>query len=197
MVHRLSSLNSCFEANQCWYVFNLSFHYETVSLPRSLQVRKLCLPTQEIPLQQLPQKGNFPQKWAQLMPLSRAVWRGSGMRALQTPLLTAASTGICSSALAERAPLHPAPLSPGTARTLLRVQSTDFLLEKKISWDKHRTHRAPKEQRKRRGNCRKALQTVLISHLKIREKILPPLLDLFWRYVGHCTLSLTCSTGSI
>lgn len=131
MVHRLSSLNSCFEANQCWYVFNLSFHYETVSLPRSLQVRKLCLPTQEIPLQQLPQKGNFPQKWAQLMPLSRAVWRGSGMRALQTPLLTAASTGICSSALAERAPPHPAPLSPGTARTLLRVQSTDFLLEKK------------------------------------------------------------------
>lgn len=62
MVHRLSSLNSCFEANQGWYVFNLSFHYETVSLPRSLQVRKLCLPTQEIPLQQLPQKGNFPQK---------------------------------------------------------------------------------------------------------------------------------------
>lgn len=69
-----------------WYVFNLSFHYETVSLPRSLQVRKLCLPTQEIPLQQLPQKGNFPQKRAQLMPLSRAVWRGSGMQALQTPL---------------------------------------------------------------------------------------------------------------
>lgn len=62
MVHRLNSLNSCFEANQGWYVFNLSFHYETVSLPRSLQVRKLCLPTQEIPLQQLPQKGNFPQK---------------------------------------------------------------------------------------------------------------------------------------
>lgn len=86
MVHRLSSLNSCFEANQGWYVFNLSFHYETVSLPRSLQVRKLCLPTQEIPLQQLPQKGNFPQKWAQLMPLSRAVWRGSGMRAPRTPL---------------------------------------------------------------------------------------------------------------
>lgn len=91
MVHRLSSLNSCFEAKQGWYVFNLSFHYETVSLPRSLQVRKLCLPTQEIPLQQLPQKGNFPQKWAQLMPLSRAVWRGSGMRALQTPLPASSS----------------------------------------------------------------------------------------------------------
>lgn len=97
MVHRLSSLNSCFEANQGWYVFNLSFHYETVSLPRSLQVRKLCLPTQEIPLQQLPQKGNFPQKWAQLMPLSRAVWRGCGMRAPRTALPALGSAALPSS----------------------------------------------------------------------------------------------------
>lgn len=111
MVHRLSSLNSCFEANQGWYVFNLSFHYETVSLPRSLQVRKLCLPTQEIPLQQLPQKGNFPQKWAQLMPLSRAVWRGSGMRALQTPL-PAYSSQHWDLQLCPRRENPPAPSSP-------------------------------------------------------------------------------------
>lgn len=103
-------------------------------------------------------------------------------------LLPAASTGICSSALAEGTPLHPAPLSPGTARSVLRAQGTVFLLEKKIPWEKQR---AEKEQRKRRGSCRKALRTILISHLKIRGKILHPVLDPFRWYVGDCTLSLT------
>lgn len=133
MVHRLSSLNSCFEAKQGWYVFNLSFHYETVSLPRSLQVRKLCLPTQEIPLQQLPQKGNFPQKWAQLMPLSRAVWRGSGMRALQTPL-PASSSQRWDLQLCPRTGDSTAPSSPLPRDSQQHSEATRrwFLLEKSI-----------------------------------------------------------------
>lgn len=126
MVRRLSSLNSCFEANQGWYVFNLSFHYETVSLPRSLQVRKLSAHTGNSFAATSP-KRKFPSEVSPAHAFEQSrlkrLWHASP-----------ANTPACfqQPALGSAALPSSSPLPRDSHDCVLRAQGTGFSLEKII-----------------------------------------------------------------